>query len=64
MENGRFATALGKLPSLEELAASLGVDYDASIAHAADYDIMVTMECFKIGFQRGYFNPPIKGGQF
>ena len=58
MENGRFATALGKLPSLAELCAAFGIDYDETAAHAADYDIIQTMECLKLGMKKGYYKLP------
>lgn len=58
MENGRSATALGKLPNLGELCWAFDVDYDADAAHAADYDIEKTMDCFFKGVWRGYFQVP------
>lgn len=58
MENGRGATPLGSLPSLGALCWSFGVDYDEDEAHAADYDIDVTMECFIKGVQSGFFELP------
>lgn len=57
MENGRWATPNGKLPNLGELAFSLGVEYDPSKAHGADYDVRVLMACFFKGFNRGFFKP-------
>lgn len=58
MENGRSCTAMGKLPNLGELCWSFGVDYDPDAAHAADYDIERTMECFIRGVQNGRFQIP------
>lgn len=59
MENGRFATPLGKLPSLVELCWACGVDFDETSAHAADYDIIKTMECLQRGIDLGYYKLPI-----
>lgn len=58
MKEGRQATALGKLPSLAELAWAFGYNYDQAAAHAADYDIDLTMKCFFKGVEQGVFNPP------
>lgn len=58
MENARWACPDGKLPRLGELAFSLGVPYDATKAHAAQYDVEITMECFFRGFQRGFYKLP------
>lgn len=58
MENARWATGPGKLPKLQELAWSLGVTYDPNKAHAAEYDVMITLECFKRGVRRGFFELP------
>lgn len=58
MENGRSATAMGKLPSLAELAWAFGRTYDTSAAHAADYDIDLTMDLFFEGIRRGDFVLP------
>lgn len=55
MENGRWATFDGKKPSLRELAWVLGVPYDPSAAHAADYDTKVMMECWHRGVKLGFF---------
>jgi DNA polymerase-3 subunit epsilon len=60
MENGRWATFDGKSPSLKELCWALGVTYDESKAHAADYDTQVLMECFNKGVALGLFINPIK----
>lgn len=55
MENGRWSTFDGKKPSLRELCWSLGIDYDVSKAHGADYDTQVMMDCFVKGQKLGYF---------
>lgn len=57
MLNGREATPLGSIPSLGNLCWAFDVDYDEDEAHAADYDIDVTMECFIKGVQNGTFKP-------
>lgn len=59
MENGRWATFDGKSPKLGELCFALGVHYDPSSAHSADYDTEVTAECLFKGIGRGFFNLPI-----
>jgi len=56
-ENGRWATPDGKLPNLRELCFALGVDYDPSKAHGAEYDVQVMAECFFRGVDRGFFVP-------
>lgn len=56
MENGRSATALGKVPNLGELCWSLGVDYDPESAHAADYDTERLAQCFMRGVKYGVFH--------
>lgn len=58
MQNGRQATAMGKQPSLAELAWAFGLTYDTSEAHAADYDIDLTMDCFFRGLKQGVFHLP------
>lgn len=58
MKEGRAATAMGKLPSLSELAWALGYNYDTSEAHAADYDIDLTMDCFFKGLKEGLYHLP------
>lgn len=58
MESGRPATALGKLPNLGELCWAMDVSYNPDEAHAADYDIDKTMECFFRGVGRGLFSVP------
>lgn len=58
MDNARWATFDGKRPSLGELCWALGIEYDTSKAHGAEYDISVTMECFKKGLELGLFKAP------
>lgn len=55
MKMGRFATPTGKIPRLGELAASLDVEYDPKKAHAAEYDVDVTAQCFFSGRRLGWF---------
>lgn len=42
----RWATPTGKVPKLSELCWSLDVDYQPQLAHSADYDVSVMMQCF------------------
>jgi DNA polymerase-3 subunit epsilon len=58
MTAGRWATPLGKSPSLRELAFACDVPYDPEKAHAALYDVDVTMECFFLGLEQGFFQIP------
>lgn len=60
MANGRWATFDGKSPQLRELCWSLGVDYDPSVAHAADYDVSRMMACYEKGIELGFYPSPIK----
>lgn len=56
MTEARWATSDGKVPSLKELAFSLGFEYDESKAHAALYDVELMMDCFfKAREKYGYF---------
>lgn len=55
MVNGRWATALGKLPNLGELCFATGVEYDPSKAHGAEYDVEVMMSAFFEGVRTGFF---------
>jgi DNA polymerase-3 subunit epsilon len=59
MEGARWACPDGKMPKLKELCFALGVEYDTTKAHAADYDVMVTAECFFRGFKRGFYDLPV-----
>lgn len=55
MENGRWATATGKLPSLQELCFCCGVDYDIEKAHAAQYDVEVMLHSLLKGLESGWY---------
>ncbi|KAA5604384.1 3'-5' exonuclease [Roseospira marina] len=58
MLNGRFATPTGAVPSLEKLCFSCGVYYDHDLAHGADYDVTVMMECFFKALDWGWITLP------
>ena len=58
MKEGRWATPLGKSPNLGELCFALGVEYDKSRAHGAEYDIETTMQCYFKGLKRGFYQLP------
>jgi hypothetical protein len=58
MENARWACPDGKLPRLGELFFALGVSYERAKAHAAEYDIEVTMACLFRGLDRGFYQLP------
>lgn len=60
MEQARWATAVGKLPSLGELAFACDVAYDPLQAHKADYDVGIMMECFMRAYRWGWFKLPNK----
>lgn len=55
MTDGRWSTAYGKVPNLQELCFACGIQYDPAKAHRADYDVIVMMECFFYGIRHGYF---------
>jgi DNA polymerase-3 subunit epsilon len=59
MEEGRWATPLGKLPNLGELCFACGIDYDPSKAHGAEYDIDVNMKAYFAARAQGFFGPAI-----
>ncbi len=59
MENGRWATPIGKLPSLQELCFACGIDYDKTKAHAAEYDVEVMTQCLWFGMDQGAFRLPV-----
>ncbi len=61
MENGRWATPMGKKPSLKELCFAVGIEYDEVKAHAASYDVEVMMQCFWLALDHGAFKiePPV-----
>lgn len=46
MLHGRFATPNGAVPNLGLFCAALGIDYDPSQAHRAEYDVDVMMRAF------------------
>lgn len=58
MLEGRFATAMGTVPNLGQLCWSLGIEYDADKAHAADYDVDVMMQAFFRGLDWSFFQLP------
>lgn len=58
MLEGRWATPLGKVPNLRELAFACGVQYDDALAHAAEYDVDVMMKAFFNGLKMGAFKLP------
>lgn len=59
MENARWATDLGKLPTLRELCFALRVPYDEALAHAAEYDVDRTAQCLFAGIDRGFYTLPV-----
>lgn len=56
MLHGRWAHALGKIPSLGELAFACDVEYDETNAHSALYDTDVMMKCFFLGIRWGVYH--------
>ena len=56
MAESRWATPDGKWPKLGELCFACGVDYNATEAHAAEYDVNKMMECFKKTQELGYLS--------
>lgn len=56
MENGRFATPLGKCPKLIELCWALGVEFKPEDAHRAIYDTQKMTDALKVGIAKGYFD--------
>ncbi|CCG43365.1 3'-5' exonuclease [Magnetospirillum molischianum] len=56
MEEGRWATPNGKLPSLKELCFACDVPYDPSKAHAAEYDVDCMAQSFWRGLDWGFFS--------
>ena len=55
MENGRWATAIGKFPNLSELCFACGIEYDPEAAHAASYDTDRMMRCLMVGMKQGLY---------
>lgn len=58
MLNGRWATDMGNVPSLQALCFACGVKYDPSLAHAAKYDVERMLDCFEYGLRRKVFTLP------
>lgn len=58
MLDGRWATPLGKLPNLGELAFACDIPYDKSKAHAALYDVQVMMDSFFKALKQGFYTIP------
>jgi DNA polymerase-3 subunit epsilon len=58
MLQGRWASPDGMVPNLGALCWACGVPYDATKAHAADYDVEVMLECFFQQLPRGFFTLP------
>lgn len=56
--DARWATPNGKSPSLRELCFSLGIEYDPTKAHAAEYDVIVLLQAWLQGYKRGFFTHP------
>lgn len=55
MKEGRWATPTGLVPNLGALCWACGIPYDASKAHAAEYDVDVNAEAFFRGVDWGFF---------
>lgn len=55
MVQGRWATPMGKSPSLKELCFACDVPYDPEKAHGAEYDVDVMMQSFFVGYKLGFF---------
>jgi DNA polymerase-3 subunit epsilon len=58
MMQGRWATPVGAVPNLGALCWACDVPYDIAQAHAADYDVKKTVECFFKGLDWGWFKLP------
>ena len=58
MSESRWACADGKYPRLEELCFALNVPFDASAAHAAEYDVERMMAAWFEGMKRGVWTMP------
>ena len=56
--DARWATFNGKSPNLGELCFSVGVEYDPSKAHGAEYDVDVMSQCYMKGLKLGFFQLP------
>lgn len=57
-DSARWATPLGKAPTLGELCFALGQEYDTTLAHAAQYDVERLVACYFEGVRRGFFASP------
>lgn len=55
MVQGRWATPMGKYPSLKELCFACDVPYDPEKAHGAEYDVDMMMQSFLFGYKLGFF---------
>lgn len=67
MIDARWATPLGKYPTLGELCFACDVLYEPDKAHAAEYDVEVMMQCYFMAHNKGFFNkekifPPVSCG--
>ncbi len=60
MENSRWACPDGKLPKLVELCYALGIEYDGTKAHGAEYDVQIMMLAYQKAIQLGLFPNPLK----
>ncbi len=58
MTEGRWATPTGLIPNLGALCWACDVPYDASKAHAAEYDVEVMMQSFFRALDWGFFQLP------
>jgi len=58
MGEGMTSSYDAKPPSLREFCWSMGVDYDPSAAHAAEYDVRVMMDAFFAAIERNHFQLP------
>lgn len=63
MQEGRFASSMGEVPRLQKLCWSLGVEFDATAAHRADYDTERMMAAFVEGCLQGWFKPECLKGE-
>jgi DNA polymerase-3 subunit epsilon len=58
MLEGRWASPVGAVPNLGALCWACEVEYDTEKAHAADYDVDCTMQCFFKGLDWGWYKLP------
>lgn len=56
MLEARWATAIGKVPSLGELCFACGVPYEPARAHSARYDVAVMAASFFRALDWGFFS--------